>query len=163
LIPQFLLAIGAIVAGFLPFGNFVSSDGAEILTHIDWNFSVLPILLSVAGISLAFVFFFKKDDKAIHSAERFGVIYRSLKNKLYVDEVYNFITKKIIFRLIGTPAAWIDKNIVDGAVNTSAKATQVFSMTTSIWQSGKVQSYAIWFLIGTIGILALCLHFLQML
>jgi NADH-quinone oxidoreductase subunit L len=38
-------------------------------------------------------------------------------HKFYIDEVYSFVTKKIIFNLIGRPAAWIDRNIVDGLMN----------------------------------------------
>jgi NADH-quinone oxidoreductase subunit L len=43
-----------------------------------------------------------------------GWSYKTAYRKFYIDEIYLFITKKIIFNLVGRPAAWIDRNIVDG-------------------------------------------------
>lgn len=161
LLPQIILAIGSILAGFIPFGNFISSDGLVLENHIDWNFSILPISLSSIGIITAGFFFYKKSDRPENISLQLGTLYSSVKNKLYIDEVYEFVTKKIIIRLIARPAAWIDRNLIDGSINTIGKATQVFSLTTSIWQSGRVQAYAIWFLAGTLGLLLMSLYFLQ--
>ncbi len=162
LIPQIVLALGAIVSGFISFGKFVTSDGLPLDNHIDPMFSVLPVTLSLLGILIATIFFFKSNNKAIVMSEKLGIVYSVLKRKLYIDEIYFFVTKRILFRLIGAPAAWIDKNIVDGGVNTIAKATQVFSLTTSVWQSGKIQAYSIWFLVGALGLLLWSLHFTQL-
>lgn len=161
LLPQIILAIGSILAGFIPFGNFISSDGFVLKSHIDWNFSILPIFLSSIGIISAGFFFYKKSDRAENISLQLGTLYSSIKNKLYIDEVYVFVTKKIIIRFIAKPAAWIDRNLIDGSINTIGKATQVFSLTTSIWQSGRVQAYSIWFLAGTLGLLLMSLYFLQ--
>ena len=46
-----------------------------------------------------------------------GGLYKAAYRKFYIDEIYLFITQKIIFNLIGRPAAWIDRNIVDGMMN----------------------------------------------
>ena len=73
--------------------------------------------------------------------------------------MYLFITKKIIFNLIGRPAAWIDKNIVDGTMNGIASATGKISNLIKGVQSGKVQSYALYFF-G--GIIALAIVFLYL-
>ena len=163
LLPQIILAVGAVVAGFVPFGKYISTDGLEINTNIDLNFSLLPIALSSLGIILALYFFMKKNDKADILANKLGAIYSSLKGKLFIDEIYEFITKRIIFNLMAKPAAWFDTNIVDGFMNTVGKATQVFSYSTSGWQSGKVQVYSAWFLTGALAILVMCLYFLQLL
>jgi hypothetical protein len=48
-----------------------------------------------------------------------------------VDELYLFITKKIIFPLIGQPIVWIDKNIVDGLMNLLASITTKISELAS--------------------------------
>ena len=66
----------------------------------------------------------------------------------------------MLFNLIGRPAAWIDRNIVDGMVNTSAICTAGFSEAIRGAQSGKVQSYGIWFFAG---ILSLALVFIYLL
>ncbi|MFN8165500.1 MAG: NADH-quinone oxidoreductase subunit L [Bacteroidia bacterium] len=161
-IVQVVLAIGAVVAGFVPFGNFVSSDGHALETHMDFSFSILPVALSLTGIILAFVFFRKKNDSVGKISASLGGIYTTIKSKFYIDEIYLFITKNVIFKFISAPAAWIDKNIVDGFMNTLAKATSVFSYSTSEWQSGKVQSYGAWYLAGALSLIAITLYLLQL-
>jgi NADH-quinone oxidoreductase subunit L len=69
------------------------------------------------------------------------------------------VTKKIIFNLIGRPAAWIDKNIVDGTMNGIASATATISGWIKGIQSGKVQSYALYFF-GGIIVLAIVILYL---
>ncbi|HQV07477.1 MAG TPA: proton-conducting transporter membrane subunit, partial [Chitinophagaceae bacterium] len=50
MLPLVLLAIGAAFAGFIPFGEFISSDGHPLHAVFHWEFSVLPIVLGLAGI-----------------------------------------------------------------------------------------------------------------
>jgi NADH-quinone oxidoreductase subunit L len=88
-------------------------------------------------------------------------LYKVAYHKFYFDEIYLFITKKIIFNLIGRPAAWFDKNIVDGLMNLTGKATMTMSKDIKEVQSGKVQQYAIYFLVGVIGLAALFIYILK--
>ncbi|MES1225104.1 MAG: NADH-quinone oxidoreductase subunit L, partial [Bacteroidota bacterium] len=88
-------------------------------------------------------------------------LYQSAYHKFYIDELYLFITKKILFNLIGRPAAWFDKNVVDGLVNFTGNTTQLVSEKIKAVQSGKVQQYAIYFLIGMIGLALLFIYILK--
>ncbi len=81
--------------------------------------------------------------------------------KFYIDEIYLFITKKIIFNGIGRPAAWIDKNIVDGFMNLLATTTAKISALIKGLQSGKVQNYALYFFGGIIGLAILFIYLLK--
>lgn len=155
LIPLLLLAAGAVFAGFIPFGKFISSDGLPLESHLDWSFSAFPVGLSLSGIFLAIHLFRKEGDRAEKWAENLGIFFRVAINKFYIDEIYQFVTKKIIFNLIARPVAWIDKNIVDGIMNTLGRMTEVLSVSTSGAQSGKVQSYAVWMLGGALGVILL--------
>jgi NADH-quinone oxidoreductase subunit L len=150
-----ILAIGAVAAGFIPFGKFVSSDGLPIETHIDFAFSAIPVAFAAAGILIASMLFLKGGDRPARLAEKLGVIFTAARRKFYIDEIYQFVTKKIIFNLIAVPAAWIDRNIVDGMINTFGRITEVISVSTSGVQSGKLQSYTTWMLGGAVGILLL--------
>jgi NADH-quinone oxidoreductase subunit L len=62
------------------------------------------------------------------------------------------MTKKILFNLVGRPAAWFDRNVVDGLVNFTGNTTQFVSEKIKKLQSGKVQQYAIYFLVAAIVI-----------
>jgi len=161
LAPLLILAVFAAISGFIPFGSFVTSDGTVLETHFHLEFSILPVSLSVAGIFLAWLLYKNTSSVPGRIADKAGTVYKVIYKKFYIDEVYEFITKKIIFQLIARPAAWFDKTIVDGMVNTAAAATQVFSLSISGFQSGKLQHYAFYFIGGAIGLALLFIYYLS--
>ena len=156
-LPLLILAACAVGVGFVPFSQLVTSDGKALETHIDIVFSIAPVALSVLAILLAASFYKNQNEKSDKIASAFGGFYTAAYKKFYVDEVYIFITKKIIFPFIGQPIAWADRNIVDGFMLLLAKATAKISELIKGLQSGKVQNYAMYFF-G--GILALSILFI---
>ena len=78
-------------------------------------------------------------------------------NKTSFQVVSSGLTRKIIFNLIGRPAAWFDKVVVDGFMNLIGNASLTISEGISGMQSGKVQLYASYFLTGAIGLIILIL------
>ena len=92
-------------------------------------------------------------------ADGLSGLYRSAYNKFYIDEIYLFITKKVVFNLIGRPAAWIDRNIVDGFMNLLATVTEKISFLIKGIQSGRVQQYAAYFFVGVIGFVLIFIYF----
>ncbi len=155
--PLIVLAALTVGSGFIPFGKFVSSDGKSMETHFNLLFSIAPVLLGLTGIGIATYLFLNENGYPEKYAKKLGALYTGTKKKFYVDELYLIITKKIIFNLIGHPAAWIDKNIVDGLMNGIANTTAAVSGFIKGIQSGKVQGYALYFF-G--GIVALAIVFL---
>lgn len=157
--PLMILAVCSVLAGVIPFGEFVSSDKRPLESHFDPMFSIAPVLIGVTGILIAAWMYKKESDRPQKISQSFGGLYKTAYKKFYIDEIYLFITKKIIFNLIGRPAAWIDRNIVDGLMNGIAYTTTAISGFIKGIQSGKVQSYAIYFF-G--GIVALAIVFLYL-
>jgi len=157
--PLIVLALCSALAGFIPFGEYVSSDRTALESHFDPIFSIAPVVFGVIGILLATWMYKNESAKAEKLSQSLGGLYKAAYKKFYIDEVYLFITKKIIFNLIGRPAAWIDRNIVDGLMNGIANTTATVSGWIKGIQSGKVQSYAIYFF-G--GIVALAIVFLYL-
>jgi NADH-quinone oxidoreductase subunit L len=84
-----------------------------------------------------------------------GAGYTWAANKFYIDEVYLFITKKLIFSLVGRPAAWFDRNVIDGIMNGMAFVTTTSSEAIKYIQSGRLQTYAYFSLGGIIGLIIL--------
>jgi NADH-quinone oxidoreductase subunit L len=161
MLPLILLAIGAAAAGFIPFGEFVSSDGKVLASHMDWQFSIIPVSLGLAGILVAMWLYKKQNSRSDKMAASLNGFYKTAYHKFYIDEVYQFITKKILFNLVGRPAAWFDRNIVDGAVNLAGTTTQKISAGIKKMQSGKVQQYAVYFLAGVILLAVLFIYVLK--
>ncbi len=161
MLPLILLGVGAAAAGFIPFGNFVSSDGSRLATHFHLQFSILPVAIGLVGIFAAMWLYKTQNDKPGKLAASLSGIYKSAYNKFYIDEIYLFVTKKILFNLIGRPAAWFDKNIVDGLVNLTGNTTQEVSEKIKKVQSGKVQQYAIYFLISGVVLAVLFIYVIK--
>ncbi|TSA43168.1 MAG: NADH-quinone oxidoreductase subunit L [Chitinophagaceae bacterium] len=158
MLPLVLLAVGAAGSGFIPFGKFVSSDGAALESEFHLQFSIAPVALGLIGIFTAMWLYKKQNDKPDRIAAALSGLYKAAYHKFYIDELYLFITKKIIFNLIGRPAAWFDKNVVDGMVNLTGNTTTAISERIKGLQSGKVQQYAMYFMVGVIGIAVLFIY-----
>ena len=150
-----VLTVCTALAGFVPFSSFVTSNGVPLETHLGIAFSAIPVVLSIAAILFASGLYRKQNDMPDRIATSLGGIYRSAHKKFYIDEIYLFITKKIIFNLVGKPAAWIDRNIVDGFMNLLAAITAKISALIRGLQSGKVQNYAMYFFGGIAGLAVL--------
>jgi NADH-quinone oxidoreductase subunit L len=158
MMPLVLLAAGAAAAGFVPFGHFVSSDGTTLENKFHLEFSIAPVALALIGIFTAMWMYKKQSNKSDKIVASLSGLYKAAYHKFYIDEIYLFITKKIIFNLIGKPAAWFDKNIVDGLMNATGNSTQIISEKIKRFQSGKVQQYAIYFLMGVVGLAVLFIY-----
>jgi NADH-quinone oxidoreductase subunit L len=157
-IPLVILSVGALLAGLIPFSHFVTSDGKPFDSELHLLFSVTPVLLATGGILLAYSLYYKQNDRSQKIASSLGGFYRAAHRKFYIDELYLFITKKIIFNLVGRPAAWIDKNIVDGIMNGIASATAKTAAYIRGFQSGKLQNYVLYFFAGIMGLGVLFLY-----
>ncbi|MFN8287440.1 MAG: NADH-quinone oxidoreductase subunit L [Chitinophagales bacterium] len=157
-LPLMLLAVLAIVAGFVPFGALVTSDGAALETHFHITGAIAPVALGLGGIILALLLYKSENDKPAKVAGALKGFYQWAYHKFYIDEVYLFVTKKVLFKLIGKPAAWVDKNVVDGLVNAGSMAAEDGSEELRVWQSGSLQDYGIWFLVGVIGLVLLFIY-----
>jgi NADH-quinone oxidoreductase subunit L len=159
-IPLVILAVLCILAGFIPFGNFVSSDGKILHNHFDLLFSIAPVVLGLTGISIASYYFLTQNERPEKHSAKLGAIYQSAYQKFYIDEVYAFLTKNIIFNCVGKPAAWIDKYIVDGSIHRIGNITLLISESIKGLQSGKVQRYMMYFFGGIVGLVILIIYVL---
>ena len=153
--PLMFLALVTCVAGFIPFGHFVSADGQLYDIHLDWNVAGTSIIIAVASIFLAtYMYIGERQPQADALAEKFGKLHRWAYKRFYMDEVYQYITHRIIFAHISKPIAWFDRHIIDGFFNFLAWGTNALSFRIRGLQSGSVQGYAYVFLLGTLILLA---------
>ncbi len=149
-IPLIVLAIGAAVSGIIPFNKLVTSDGKAFESEIELAVAIPSVLIGLLGIGVAWILYSKKTSIPDRLAATFKLAYKWSYNKFYMDEVWLFITKKIIFRYISRPVAWFDRHIVDGTMNTIAFVTQVVSFRIRGFQSGQLQKYAYVFVSGAL-------------
>ena len=154
--PLMFLALVTCVAGFIPFGHFVSADGQLYDIHLDWNVAGTSIIIAVASIFLAtYMYIGERQPQADALAEKFGKLHRWAYKRFYMDEVYQYITHRIIFAHISKPIAWFDRHVIDGFFNFLAWGTNALSFRIRGLQSGSGQGYAYVFLLGTLILLAI--------
>ena len=154
--PLMFLAVVTCVAGFIPFGHFVSADGVAYDIHLDWGVAGTSIVIAVASIFLAtYMYIGERQPKADAMAEKFSKLHQWAYKRFYLDEVYQYITHRIIFAHVSKPIAWFDRHVVDGFFDFLAWGTNSLSYRIRGFQSGSVQKYAYVFLLGTLALLAI--------
>ncbi|MDR1518367.1 MAG: NADH-quinone oxidoreductase subunit L [Dysgonamonadaceae bacterium] len=152
--PLLFLAAVTCVAGFIPFGNFVSSNGEAYHIHIDKQVAVTSVVVALVGIGIATLMYRGASRKVADGLERgFGFLYRAAVHRFYIDEIYQFVTHKIIFALISKPIAWFDRHVVDAFFDRLAWLAHVTATKIKGLQGGNVQSYAVVFLWGILAIM----------
>ena len=155
LMPLIFLALVTVFAGFIPFGHYVTNDGSLYKIHLDWSIAIVSIVVATVAIVIATVMYRKESHIPNKISSSFAVTYGIVSHKFYIDEVFMFITKKIVFKNISIPIAWFDRTLVNGTINSFGSITQWTSAQIKGFQSGKVQQYAFVFLLSTLIITAL--------
>ena len=151
-LPLVILAAITVVAGWaIPFGHLVSSNGEAYDIHLDTTVATTSIVIAVIAILIAtWMYAGKTQPVADMLQKKFSGLHHAAYRRFYMDEVWMFVTKKIIFRCISTPLAWFDRHVIDQFMNFMAWGTNAAGETTQPIQSGKIQTYTMWFLGGII-------------
>ena len=156
--PLMFLAVVTIVAGFIPFGHFISSNGEAYSIHLDWSVAGTSIAVAVVSIAIAtYIYAGSRQPVADTLAHRFKGLWTAAYHRFYLDEVYQFITHRIIFGCICHPIAWWDRHVVDGFFNFLAWGAEATSEEIRGLQSGRIQQYTFVFLLGTLALILLLL------
>ena len=148
--PLLFLAFMSVVAGFIPFSEFVTADKVAFEAHLNLPLAAAAVGTGLTGIILAWVFYKKENDLAERFSNAFGVFYKWTFQKFYFDEIYMFVTKKIIFDRISAPIAKFDKKYVDGTMEGIGNKTVLISEKIKGLQSGRLQDYAMFFVSGVV-------------
>jgi len=158
-LPLIILAIAATFAGFVPFNELVTSDGGLLNIHIHWDIALPSIAIGLVGIIVAYIFYKKENDLPTKMEKFFGRIYTYSYNKFYIDEVYMFVTKKVIFNKISTPIAWFDRNVIDASMDGIATVTNYCSDKIKGMQSGQLQDYITAVVVSVVTLVFIIIYF----
>jgi NADH-quinone oxidoreductase subunit L len=148
--PLMVLAFLSIVVGFIPFSEFITADKAGFEAHLNYPLAAVAVVVGLIGIGLAYIFYKKENDLAERFSQSFGFFYTWTFHKFYFDEIYLFITKKILFQRVSWPIAKFDKKYVDGSMEGIGNKTVLFSAKIKGLQSGRVQDYAFALMAGVV-------------
>ena len=161
-LPLVILAAISVGAGFIPFGKFVTWNGEayDFIAHFDWTVAGVSLAVAIVAIVLATAMYRKENPLPDKFEAALPRLWKWAHHRFYWDELYMFITHKIIFNGICRPIAWFDRHIIDGTMDAFATITNKASEAIKPLQSGQVQLYVWWYLLGALalgGITMLCL------
>jgi NADH-quinone oxidoreductase subunit L len=165
MIPLYVLAAGAVLAGMIWYGGFVghheggfwgpsifTAEGNTVLAdahEVPKWVKASPFLAMLVGLGLAWLMYIRQPALPAHLAARHDALYRFLLNKWYFDEVYEAVLVR--------PAMWVgrllwrrgDGGAIDGAINGLAMGVvPALTRFAGRVQSGYVFHYAFAMLIG---------------
>ena len=153
-VPLIILTVITCTFGWIlpgTFGSYVSATGEAYHIHLDWSVAATSIGIALIAIGLAtWIYSGARQPIADKLQATFPRLHRWAYKRFYLDEVYQFVTHRIIFGCISRPIAWFDRHVVDGFFNGLAWGTHASSNGLKTLQSGRVQQYAFVFLVGTL-------------
>jgi NADH-quinone oxidoreductase subunit L len=171
LIPLYVLATGAVLAGFLGYPYFVGHEAEhfwreailvlpqhnsiEAAHHAPAWVALLPTIVGVIGIGAAYGLYIQRPEIPGQIAAKFDQIYRFLLNKWYFDELYDAIFVRPSM-LLGIKL-WKtgDGTIIDGLGPDGIAASTVgLAKRASALQTGYVYHYAFAMLIGVVALIS---------
>ncbi|MDP6922460.1 MAG: NADH-quinone oxidoreductase subunit L, partial [Lutibacter sp.] len=160
-IPLVILALLSAFTGLIPFSEFVTADRRAFEVHLHYPLAAVAVGVGLFGIGLAWAFYKKPSSLPEKVAGALGICYQWALDKFYLDELYLFITKKILFDKVAAPIAKFDKKFVDGTMEGIGNRTVLLSKKIKGLQSGKVQDYAFAFVGGIVVIVGIVLYCLN--
>ena len=156
----------------------------EAIARVHTLVMILSIVIAVAGLALAWLVYQKQTISAEMMAIKMGRVYHGSRNKWYFDEMYealfvngtlaltrisNWFDARIIDGIVngaGTVtqgvsriSGWIDNTFIDGLVNFLANFTGAIGMRLRRIQTGNVQTYLVFALVGFLVITIVLLTF----
>ncbi len=173
LLPLCVLSIGSIVAGFLLHNVLLGAHWADYWRHaiviapdnhvmatmenLPGGIRYVPLLCGLAGIAVAYWFYWLNPMLPIRLSTAFRPIYLLLLNKYYFDEIYDFLFVRPAFRLARLLWRTGDETIIDGVPNGLAAMTTDGSRGVVRLQTGSIAIYALVMLIGLVGLVGVFL------
>ncbi len=159
-LPMWVLAIAAAFAGWLahPFAAYLEpAVGAphEVGAAGAWPpAAAIPLVaLSLAVMGLAAGVWRYRAGAPAGAPAALAPFARLLERGLYVDAAYEALFRRGLLGAAGA-IAWVDRHVVDGAVNLTADLTRAAGEGLRQIQTGRAQDYVYGFLAGILALAA---------
>jgi len=111
--------------------------------------AVFSSVLGAAGLALAW-FRYRNFDGKDFRAPGFNL----LKNKFYVDEIYDYVIVRNLRRMGEFLWKVVDQGILDGTLDGLARIVRLMGERIRSFQSGMAQSYVMWMWLGVLVLIA---------
>ncbi len=132
-----------------------SALNADQVSHsLELGLAAISVLTALAGLFIAYMFYYRKPGTATALAQRAPAVYRVVENKFYIDEIYHavLITPLLMFTRIFLELG-VDGAIVNGSGAAAGATTRGLGSLVRRVQSGNIRSYAGWLALGAAAVL----------
>jgi NADH-quinone oxidoreductase subunit L len=162
-LPIIILAVGAVLGGYLPVANFLSpvfGHAADIGTLAFWGLAMLTVAAAAVGFVLAYLLYARRPELAVAWRTRLRPIHTLVERKYYVDEIYDRVFVRPALGLGRLLRDLVEPRVIDGAVNGLADFVLLEAREFRLIETGRVRSYAMWTLGGALGVVLIVASFL---
>ena len=156
-LPLVLLVIPAIAAGWVnipgvytPFAEALHFGEEHAETGLNYGLAIAGTLAGLLGIGLAAVMYWKPVILPSSISNQLPGAYRTLWNKYYFDDVYQWVIDRIVLGAAGLAATFDRKVINDNVADRPAHLTIAAGDKIRYLESGRVYHYALAFVVGVI-------------
>jgi NADH-quinone oxidoreductase subunit L len=119
--------------------------------------AAVSVIAALAGVFVAWLVYGRGQVDASKIGVPTNPLHRLLLNKYYVDEIYDALIVKPIYRLCLWCAQVFDVKVIDGLVNGVATAVVAWALGLRRIQTGYVMNYALGMLLGAVALVAFLL------
>ncbi|TMB68994.1 MAG: NADH-quinone oxidoreductase subunit L [Chloroflexi bacterium] len=162
-VPIIILAVGAVVGGYVPVASFLSpvfGHAVEVGAGAFIGLAALSVLVALVGFLTAYLLHARRPDLALVWRARLGPIHTLVEHKYYVDELYDRVFVRPGLALARFLNDIVEPRVIDGAVNGVADFFLLEAREFRLIQTGRVGTYALWTLGGAIGVVLVVAAFL---
>lgn len=153
-IPLMILAFFSVIGGWaaLPEHNFAFfvHYGEFEAEAMNWGLAAVSVIAGLLGIGLAYTIYLKKSIKAENIVARFPGVYKLLKNKYYIDEIYLWLIRNVMDGIVAKVLYWFDIYIIDGIINGIALIVRGSASGLRRTSTGQLQTYALVFFFAVV-------------
>jgi len=164
--PLIILAVLSVIGGWIGLpviegGNRIKEFLAPVIhaemvhesAGLEMTMMVVSLMIAVLGIVIAYAFYLKNPALPEQLAARFRGVYTLIYNKYYVDELYDALFVQPIKEASNVLWLSFDTKVIDGTVNGAGKMIQGASGIIRKIQTGSLQNYALYILLGVVAII----------
>jgi len=161
-VPMVLLAIGSVASGFIfSQGNSLRNWLAPVVEHEHEEhvelfnpmiLSVIVLLFVLLGVGVAVMKYLKTE--VLREAPENVSIFTKFARRDLMQDAFNEAVFMRPGQVLTAALVDIDTVVIDGAVRGVANMTQGSGSALRTTQTGYVRSYAMWILLGAIGLVA---------
>jgi NADH-quinone oxidoreductase subunit L len=150
-IPLAVLAVLSLGGGFIKIPDFLHAFFPVQEAPENRSLMMFSVAAGFIGVFVAWLMYVARPAMADSLASAFKLIYTTLYNKYFVDEIYDAtVVKPLVDGSRSVLWKGADAGLIDGSVNGVGTIAQKAGDVLRRLQSGNIRSYATWVLFGSV-------------